>query len=83
MEIFNQPGCTKVLGAPPDMPEPNCMPLPVYEHTDEFGDWSISFWKPSAEEIETLVAGGTVALWVRAKDDAHPVVGLGVQEAVR
>lgn len=80
MEIINHPSCTKILSAPEDMPEPDCSPLPVAEHTDEFGTWSISFWKPSAEEIEVLRAGGTIALWVKAQDDDHPVVGVAIQK---
>lgn len=79
MEIVRHPLCTKDLAAPPDMPEPDCSPLPVLEKTDEFGTWSVSFWKPSAEELRQLSQGGTIALWVRAQDEAHPVVGLAVQ----
>lgn len=79
MEIVKHPLCVKVLGAPPDMPEPHCLGLPVYEHKDEWGTWSVSFWKPTKEEIAELLNEGTVALWVRSQDDAHPVVGMAVQ----
>jgi hypothetical protein len=79
MEIFNHSLCTKSLGAPADMPEPDCSALPVVEQITEFGTWSVSFWKPSADEIMVLSEGGTIALWVRAQDDNHPVVGVGVQ----
>lgn len=81
MDIVNHTLCTKTLAAPADMPD--CSELPVAEITDESGIWSISFWKPSAEEIATLVAGGNIALWVNAQDDDHPVVGLSVTEAER
>jgi len=80
MEIVNHSCCTKVLGAPPDMPEPACSPLPVMEVTDQNGIWSVSFWKPSAEELEMLSAGGSITCWIRATDDAHPVIGLGCAE---
>lgn len=82
MEIFNHPSCTKVLGAPADMPEPDCSPLPITEHVDKFGTWSVSFWKPDADEIKALQDGGTIALWVKAQDDEHPVVGVSVAKPV-
>ena len=80
MDIITHPSCTKSLGAPADMPEPNCLSLPVAEVTDEWGTWSISFWQPTLEELAMLNAGGAITLWVRAQDDDHPVVGVGVQE---
>ena len=83
MEILKHPSCTKELGAPPDMPEPDCEALPVVERTNQFGTWSVSFWRPSSEELKTLVDGGCLELWVRATDEAHPVVGLGVEAVER
>jgi len=80
MEIVKHVLCTKVLAPPPEMPEPDCSPLPVMETTDEFGTWSTSFWRPSKEEIEALAKGGLIALQIKAQDDMHPVVGLAVLE---
>lgn len=79
MEIVSHSSCTKSLGAPEDMPEPDCASLPVTEVTDKWGTWSVSFWQPTPEELTILTQGGTVSLWVRAQDDAHPVVGVGAQ----
>jgi hypothetical protein len=81
MNIYEHKICTKVLAPPSDMPEPDCSPLPVAERTDDDGVWSISFWKPDEEEIKALQEGGTIALWVRAQDEEHPVVGVAVQPA--
>ena len=79
MDIINHPSCTKMLGAPEDMPEPNCNALPVAEVTDKWGAWSVSFWQPTPDELTILAEGGTISLWVRAQNDAHPVVGLAAQ----
>jgi hypothetical protein len=81
MEIVSNSYCTKILGAPADMPEPACQALPVMETKDEHGTWSVSFWKPSDLELAELNAGGCLTLWVRATDDDHPVVGLGTSSA--
>jgi hypothetical protein len=82
MEILEHPLCTLRIGAPSDMQDGSCDPLPVAMHTDQHGTWSISFWKPDAAEIAQLQAGGTIALWVRAVGRQHPVVAVGVQEPV-
>lgn len=82
MEIFRHPACTVELKPPADMPEPACSPLPVVVTQDEDGIWSTSFWKPAPGELEVLAAGGTVALSVRATGRQHPVVAVGVTEAV-
>lgn len=80
MDIVNHSLCTRVLEAPADMPEPDCGKLPVAEFNDRYGNWMVSFWKPSKEEIAELAEGGTITLYVRADtDEAHPVVGLATQ----
>lgn len=79
MDILKHPACTKLLGAPADMPEPDCAALPVIEQQDEWGIWSVSLWKPTAEELAELNNGGCISLHIRAQNDAHPVVGVGVQ----
>ena len=80
MDIVNHSLCDRLLDAPDDMPEPVCEKLPVREFSDQHGNWSISFWQPSADELAILNGGGTIALWVREQGDNHPVVGMGVQE---
>ena len=80
MEIVHHPLCNAVIAPPADMPEPTtCLPLPIHQHKDGHGVWSVSFWKPSDEEIAQIVAGATIALHVRAAGRQHPVVGLAVQ----
>lgn len=83
MEILNHPLCTQVIGAPSDMPEPACAPLPIAVHTDADGQWAISFWMPDASELAMLNAGGCVALHVRASGRQHPVVGVNTCPAVK
>jgi hypothetical protein len=80
MEIMDHPLCTTTIGAPSDMQDGSCSPLPVAMHRDEHGTWSISFWKPGPEELAQLSAGGSIQLWVRAVGRQHPVVAVGVQE---
>ncbi len=84
MDIINHPCCTRIIGAPADMlagdgTNGTCSGLPVAEVTDEYGTWSVSFWKPTPEELARVTAGGTVALWVRASGRQHPVVALNTQ----
>lgn len=81
MEIVNHSSCNLVIGAPADMSNGACSSLPVLQHQDENGLWSISFWKPSEEELKQLQEGGYIALWVRASGRQHPVVGMSSHPA--
>lgn len=76
MDIVKHSSCNLLIGAPSDMQDGSCSVLPVHQHQDQNGVWSISFWKPSPEELALLNEGGTIALWVRASGRQHPVVGL-------
>jgi uncharacterized membrane protein len=78
MDIIQHPACTETLCAPSDMQDGSCDSLPVAVTEDEHGYWSVSFWKPTQDDLDVLNDGGTIALWVRAKGRQHPVVGLGV-----
>lgn len=78
MEIQRHPSCTLDIGAPSDMQDGSCSALPVAVHTDEYGTWGTSFWKPCQEELDALNNGGAVFLQVRASGRQHPVVALGV-----
>lgn len=42
----------------------------------------MSFWKPSAEELESLITGGGVELHIKALTHQHPVVSVGTWPAV-
>lgn len=77
MKILNHPACTHQLGAPSDMQDGSCDALPVMYQTTEHGTFAISFWQPDAEELVELLAGGGIALHVRAPGRQHPVVMVG------
>lgn len=66
MNRHQHPSNNGVLGAPAgwDQAELPCGALPI-TRTDVDGRPAIvSFWKPTAEELAMLNAGGSVALWV-------------------
>lgn len=82
MEIFNHPQCTHVMGRPANMTAEQCAGLPVMPFKDDLGTSAISFWKPTAEELGILNAGGTIALGILGGMEAHPVVFLGAGHPV-
>ena len=45
-------------------------------------DIQVSFWKPSAEELESLITGGGVALQIRALTHQNPLVSVATWPAV-
>lgn len=49
-------------------------------HTSE--DIQVSFWKPSAIELESLINGGGVELQIRALAHQHPVVSVATWPAI-
>jgi len=75
------PYFTRATTACPNPPadwDPNegeCSPLPIHRQ----GQRMISVWKPSAEELALLNAGGGVELTVLGVQ--HPVVSLGAVPA--
>lgn len=75
MDICKIEGFTRVLGAPRDWDQSDtkCNPLPICDRPD---GWMVSQWKPDAKEIEALIKGDSIFLWVFGA--AHPVVGLSV-----
>lgn len=77
MDIFQHPLCTESIGAPSDMED--CQPLPVATYVDGDGKWTVSFWKPTPEDIKNLLANGSIALFVRASGRQHPVVSVTTQ----
>lgn len=78
MEIQKHPACTTIIGAPSDIQDGSCAGLPVFYVKDNHGIWANSFWKPTADELAALNAGGSVVLIVRAAGQQHPVVALAV-----
>lgn len=79
MRYIQHPSNNHVLGAPQgwDQKELPCGALPVTITTEEGRPVMVSFWKPDAEELAVLNAGGSVSLWVHGV--GHPVVAMGVQ----
>lgn len=66
MDRMQHPSNNAVLGAPVgwDQKELPCGALPITRT-----DWDglpavVSFWRPTAEELALLAAGGSVALWL-------------------
>lgn len=70
--------CTDLLGAPSDMPEPDCEKLPVHYEDTEFGKFAVSYWRPTPEELLAITQGAIIQLWVRAPGRQHPVVAITV-----
>lgn len=81
MKILNHPLCTTTIGSPSDMPNASSA-LPVAYHTDEFGTWTTSFWKPSADDLVMLNADGGIMLHVRASGRQHPIVAMGIWPSI-
>ncbi len=76
MEFFKHPLCNHAFTAPPGT-EDDCDTLPVVVWADPtFGPASTSFWRPSAEDLAMLNAGGSIGLSIFAT--GHPVVSMGV-----
>ncbi|RFP19180.1 hypothetical protein [Duganella sp. BJB475] len=70
-----------VLGAPAgwNQAEVPCSALPITRTECEGMPAVVSYWKPTAEELAMLNAGGSVALWVCG--DSMPPVSLQVDPA--
>ena len=79
MKIFKYPLCTHSIGAPSNMQDGSCDALPVCEVENEHGTFTVSFWQPEDDDLADLLAGGSIALWVRAKGRQHPVVSVGAE----
>ena len=78
MDIGHIKGATRILGAPKDWDHERrgiCEGLPILDHPE---GWQISEWRPTAEELWKLTAGGSVRLWIMGP---HPVVALDVMDS--
>lgn len=73
MEIVKIDGATRVLGKPADWDETQgeCVGLPIVDHPE---GWMISEWRPTPEELQALIDGGSIRLWVQGS--AHPAVSI-------
>jgi hypothetical protein len=79
MNRHQHPSNNGVLGAPAgwNQGELPCGALPITRMEVDGKPMIGSFWKPTAEELADLVAGGSVALWVIGA--TMPPVSLGVE----
>lgn len=82
MHIVHHPLCTSTVHAPDDIQDESRARLPVMRQTDSHGHWITSFWKPTAEELESLITGGGVALHIRASAHQHPLVSVAAWPAI-
>lgn len=66
MNRHQHPSNNGVLGAPEgwNQAELPCGALPITRMEADGHPAVVSFWKPTAEELAMLNAGGSVALWV-------------------
>lgn len=87
MEFVRIANATRVFGPPGDM-NGYCGSLhirdehvtntdPETKETQDFGNFMVSAWKPSAAEISALMNGAVVTLHIRGVE--HPVVMMGVE----
>lgn len=74
MEIFNHPNCITIIGRPADMTDAECAALPARTWRDDQGPWTSTYWRPDADELAALVAGGAVAVNLRVGYGQHPVM---------
>ena len=72
---IHTPDCNFTFTPPPGVK--GCGDLPCLRQNGS----TTSFWKPDANELAHLAAGGTVAM--TCFSTKHPVVGLGVMPAER
>jgi hypothetical protein len=81
MQRTQHPSNNRVIGAPAgwDQKEIPCDALPVTDVVQDGLPWMVSFWRPTAAELATLQAGGTVALWISGR--VHPVVAIAAEPA--
>ncbi len=80
MRFTQHPSNNAVLGAPKNWDQSGELPcgaLPVTQGEHDGMPVRISFWMPTAEEIQALQAGGMVRLWVYGA--FHPAVAMDVE----
>lgn len=71
-------GSTRALGAPADWDGDlsKCHVLPIRDSETVQGNFMISAWEPTPDEIKALQAGETLKLWIQGV--SHPVVAITV-----
>lgn len=77
MLILTHPNTNRRHGAPENWNEEQdgpCATLP----TVSVDGMHVSFWQPTPEELDTLLRGGSIRLYIAATQ--HPVISVGVDE---
>lgn len=72
-------GADMIFGAPPDWnPDAmgECAGLPIRTIKTPQGEFMVSAWEPTAAEMQRMIEGEPVYLWVRGA--GHPVVSITV-----
>lgn len=72
-------GADMIFGAPPDWKAEemgDCIGLPIRNIQTPEGTFMVSAWEPTPAEMERMLDGEPVYLWVRGT--GHPVVSLTV-----
>lgn len=76
MLIARIEGATRTLGKPEDMTDEQCKPLSIKDEMWDGVPVMISAWEPSPAEINALLSGAKVHLYIFGH--AHPPVYVGV-----
>lgn len=77
MNRHQHSSCNDVLGAPPGVPIDSCHALPITRVQFAGGEHGVvSWWMPSAEERELLLAGNAVRLCVMGVTHAPLLIGV-------
>lgn len=76
MDFIQHSHCNHLIGKPSDMTDEQCGALPVKLWQEPDGMWATSFWKPNADELAALVAGGCIGLNLRVGARQHPVTSM-------
>lgn len=78
MRPTQHPSNNAVLGAPPGATIDECRALPITRILYQPGNSAavVSYWQPTAEQLELLNAGKPV--WLSVMGTTHPPVAIGV-----
>ena len=81
MRPTQHPSNNRVLGAPAgwDRSELPCGALAITDQIIDGVPHVVSFWRPDADDLAKLNAGGTVALWIVGR--TMPPASVGVEPA--
>lgn len=76
MKFHQHSSNNMLLGKPPGSTDVETMPATMWVDETTGKATVASFWRPDAEELEALIKGGSVVLYVSGT--IHPPVSIGV-----